>query len=327
MTSSIYDISEKSPLVSVIVPIYNTERFLNKCLDSLVSQTLKNIEFILVDDGSSDSSGKICDKYASADPRFKVIHKKNGGSASARQVGLDASIGDYIIVCDSDDWAESNMYELLYKKAEETNADIVCCGYITEYDNGKSKHQFLTLKQHNGIVDNLDLANKYPGLTFCKLIRRDFLRDNRISYDLRVNLGEDKFIMYKLLLHNPKIVLLNEVLYHYRRSFGSNSYTNNLSTRNVKQGIYIYNWLEENYVSTIYEDIIYTFALNISFSAFRAKDPDKDFIKRFLKENLKFKNILKHNLSTKSIVIMCSKILPIPLSVLIINKLYPLIYK
>lgn len=124
--------------VSVIVPIFNTSRYLRKCLDSLAHQTLTAIEFILVDDGSTDDSGKICDEYASKDSRFRVIHQSNGGSAVARQTGLDAARGEYTIVCDSDDWVEPDMYEKLYRKAVETDADMVLCGYFAEYIDGRS---------------------------------------------------------------------------------------------------------------------------------------------------------------------------------------------
>ncbi len=98
------------PAVSVTVPVYNTSKYLRKCLDSLQSQTLKNIEFIIVDDGSTDDSGVICDEYAKSNPKFKVIHQKNGGLASARQTGLNHARGEYVIVCDSDERVEPDMY-------------------------------------------------------------------------------------------------------------------------------------------------------------------------------------------------------------------------
>ena len=111
--------------VSVIVPIYNVEKYLPQLLDSLVSQSLREIEIILVDDGSPDGCGIICDNYANNDPRIKVIHKKNGGVSAARNDGLKETTGDYVIFCDSDDWLPLNALEILWNKGNEENADIV----------------------------------------------------------------------------------------------------------------------------------------------------------------------------------------------------------
>lgn len=114
--------NDSNPIkVSVTVPVYNTEKFLPQCLDSLLGQTLKELEIILVDDGSTDQSGAICDDYAKRDSRIKVFHKSNGGSASARQLGLENSHGIYYIICDSDDWIEPTMYEEMFKAAIGNN--------------------------------------------------------------------------------------------------------------------------------------------------------------------------------------------------------------
>lgn len=127
-------------LISIIVPVYNVEKYLNKCIDSIINQTYKNIEIILVDDGSTDNSGKICDEYLLRDSRIKVIHKNNGGLSSARNEGINISSGEYIGFVDSDDWVEPNMYEEMYKKILYSNADIVDCGYWKEYENKSIKY-------------------------------------------------------------------------------------------------------------------------------------------------------------------------------------------
>ena len=120
-------------LISVIIPVYNAEKFLNKCLDSVIGQTYKNLEIILVDDGSQDDSGKICDEYAQKDNRIKVIHKENGGDSSARNTGLKMATGKYITTIDSDDWIELNAYEDMLKVLLEKNVDIVRCGFYKNY--------------------------------------------------------------------------------------------------------------------------------------------------------------------------------------------------
>ncbi len=113
--------------VSVIVPIYNAEKYLNKCLESIIGQTYKNLEIILVDDGSSDNSPTICDAWAQIDSRIRVIHKKNGGVSSARNAGIDLAQGDYIGFVDADDWIEPNMYEVLINNAVLINHPAVMC--------------------------------------------------------------------------------------------------------------------------------------------------------------------------------------------------------
>ena len=115
------------PKISIIVPIYNVERYLMECIDSIRNQTLTDIEIILVDDGSPDNSGAICDDCALKDDRIKVIHKKNGGLSSARNAGLKVAIGEYIGFVDSDDWVDGEMYEFLYKNAVEKHAEIAAC--------------------------------------------------------------------------------------------------------------------------------------------------------------------------------------------------------
>ena len=151
---------ELSPKVSVIVPVYNADKYLHQCVDSILAQTFTNIEVLLIDDGSLDDSGKICDDYAQKDSRVRVLHKENGGVAAARQTGLDASTGDYIIQFDSDDYVESNIIELLVKKVMEEEADIVICDYDNVYENN-------SLPMHvNPPLTNIELI--------CKLFKGDY---------------------------------------------------------------------------------------------------------------------------------------------------------
>ena len=121
-----------SPLVSVIVPVYNVAPYLEQCLDSIVNQTYRNLEIILVDDGSTDESGAICDRYAEQDSRIKVVHKENGGQSSARNVALDMMMGEWVLFVDSDDWIELNTLELLFEQKDE-RADLVEFGVNLVY--------------------------------------------------------------------------------------------------------------------------------------------------------------------------------------------------
>lgn len=314
-------------LISVTVPVYNTSKYLRHCLDSLKAQTLQEIEFILVDDGSTDDSGKICDEYAEKDSRFRVIHQTNGGSSKARQTGLDNASGEYVIVCDSDDWVEPNMYESLYSRAKESDADIVVCGYISEYNDGRSIPTQYWFKENDGIVDNNDYLRHGAHSSWIKLIRRSVFELSGASYVPGINLGEDALIVYKYMRVNPKIVQIRGNFYHYRRLFGENTYTNSLKMTQINQLLYIYNWLNENYSDEDYADIRCQRAIDIAFAFLRVTDTDAKAMSDFLKKELTWSAFFKGNISLKRLVVYAQKILPLSLSKLLIKKLYPLFYK
>ena len=131
------------PIVSIIVPIYNVEKYIDRCMRSLLQQTLRDIEIIMVDDGSPDNCPAICDVYARKDVRVKVIHKKNGGLSDARNAGLDVATGEYVAFIDSDDYTSIDAYEILYNKAKETNADIVYAGFTMQNSDGTENKCFV----------------------------------------------------------------------------------------------------------------------------------------------------------------------------------------
>jgi len=224
---------KQQPAISVLVPVYNTAGYIRKCFDSLSNSPLLNIEFIVVDDGSYDESPDICDEYVKKDPRFKVIHQANGGLAIARQNGLDIASGEYVIVCDSDDWIESDIYTKLYNAATENDADIAVCGYFLEYDNGRSIPYQYIFKESDGAVDNYDFLAHGAGSSWIKLIRKSLFERTNASYEPGINMSEDSLIIYKLLKGNPKIVQIRENLYHYRRQLEGESKTNNIKMNNI----------------------------------------------------------------------------------------------
>lgn len=125
----------KQPKVSIIVPVFNVEQYLHHCIGSIIAQTFTDWELLLIDDGSPDKSGDICDGYAKKDGRIRVVHKENGGVSSARQRGQDEAIGEYTIHVDPDDWVEPTMLEDLYRKAKDDNADMVICDYYTNEES------------------------------------------------------------------------------------------------------------------------------------------------------------------------------------------------
>lgn len=217
-------------MISIIVPVYNTERYLRQCLDSILCQTFEDIEVILVDDGSMDESSGICDAYALADSRVKVIHKTNGGLVSARKAGLKAAAGEYIGYVDSDDWIESDMYEKLWAALTNKNADIAMCGRYEDtgdssrkvchgFPAGRYDKQGLKEKIYPGIIVNGAFFEWgiFPGV-WDKLFRRDCFERFQMAVDERLTMGEDAVCTYPALLHAESICILDECLYHYRQS-------------------------------------------------------------------------------------------------------------
>lgn len=203
------------PKISIICPVYNVEKFLRKCIDSIIAQTFQDWELILVDDGSKDNSASICDEFANEDNRIRVIHKENGGVGTARQTGLDAVQGEYVIHVDSDDWVESTMLEELYKKAEATNADVVICDY---YRNSSGKQIYCCQKTDNDPIATLkDIFNKrLYGALWNKLIRRSTLIKYQVRFYPQVNYCEDVLICAQILKHKEVVVsYVPKALYHY----------------------------------------------------------------------------------------------------------------
>lgn len=182
--------------ISIIIPIFNTGDYLHKCIKSILSQNLTNFELILVDDGSRDSSGEICDEYARNDSRVKVIHKKNEGVSIARNAGIKMAQGEYIGFVDSDDWIESDMYDKLYNLALSKKADIVMCDAVTKYDDKADEPDTIMQLSKDVLLKKEDI---YPKLlcemagSACRCIyKREILVDNNIIFPAGILFSEDR---------------------------------------------------------------------------------------------------------------------------------------
>ncbi|MBU3127159.1 glycosyltransferase [Clostridium tagluense] len=204
------------PLISVIVPVYKVELYLSRCIDSIINQSYKNLEIILVDDGSPDNCGRICDEYANKDNRIKVIHKGNGGLSSARNSGLNVSTGDYIGFVDSDDWIESAMFKSLVELAERENADIVQCGFQEVFNDGTVKRKYCF---DNGCYNNnVDILTAYFSQTKIHVVvwnklYRSYLFDSVSMVEGRLN--EDTMVSFELMLKTKKFLSISSVYYNY----------------------------------------------------------------------------------------------------------------
>lgn len=204
--------------ISVIIPVYNVEKYISKCLDSILNQTYKNIEIIIVNDGSTDKSGLICDEYAKKDSRIKVIHKSNGGVSSARNLGIDNSSGEYIGFIDPDDYIDKRMYENLYSSIKKENSEIAISSF-SYVISGKEESQDisnkkLTFNKDEAISNYFD--NTYPfncSFLWNKLFKKDLFDEIRLNTKILVQ--EDTEIMIKLYNRSKKISYIGQPLYFY----------------------------------------------------------------------------------------------------------------
>ncbi len=214
------NIKNSEVLISIIMPIYKAEDYLNNSITSILNQTLENFELILVDDGSPDNSGKICDELALNDNRIKVIHKENGGASTARNAGLDIAQGEFIAFVDSDDWIEPNMFETLFNLAKEHNADISQCNYIkVENEDEKIINDdkeiiisFNNIESLNNLYNEMYVSTV---VLWNKIYKKSLF--NKIRFP-NMRIFEDEAIMYKLLFESKKLVYTNKKLYYYRNT-------------------------------------------------------------------------------------------------------------
>lgn len=204
--------------VSVIVPVYNLEEYLKKSLDSLANQTLKDLEVILVDDGSKDSSPKILNEYAKKYKNFKVIHKKNGGVSAARNDGLDVATGEYIAFLDGDDWLETDCFEKAYKKAKEGKCDIVAYDTLAIYPD-KNMHISSNIEDEQ---DNRKLMIDAYAVVCNKLFKRTILKG--IKFREKIALAEDVLFLYQTYPRIKRIGTVKEPFLNYLQRQGSATY-------------------------------------------------------------------------------------------------------
>ena len=249
------------PFLSIIVPVYNVEKYLEECLDSILAQTFKDYELILVDDGSTDQSSAICQRYSNKNDAVKVICKKNGGQTSARKVGVEVSCGKYIGFVDADDKIEKTMYDKLCNEAIKNNADVVICD-VLQWEGDK----IYPIKQglNGGVFSKKTLEEEiYPYMLFDgkyyefgflpavwnKIYRSDILKKNQFAVNNSIRIGEDAACSYLCILDSSKVSYLkNDYEYYYRinRESTCQNWTNkNISSASILLD-YLYKRLIEN---------------------------------------------------------------------------------
>ncbi len=205
-------------LISVIVPVYNVEKYIKKCIESIINQTYVNLEIIIINDGSTDESGRICDEIKTYDSRIKVFHKKNGGLSSARNYGMNKATGNYYVFVDSDDWIKNTMIEKLYSALIKNNAEIVCCGRIIIDDKGNKKevcieeNMSFTCKE---IIEKTVFDNNIGVAAWGKIYHKSLFEEIVFPNG---EIHEDVAIIYKLFYKCNKIYAINSAEYYYRNN-------------------------------------------------------------------------------------------------------------
>lgn len=281
-------------LISIIIPIYNREKYLKTCLDSIINQTYTNLEIILVDDGSTDNSLKICEDYSKSDNRIVIISKKNGGVAEARNSGLEKAHGKYIAFVDSDDWIDHKAYEILLKNIKEYDADISVGAYIREYQGSdESFAASYSLNRTEVFTDNIeilrnltDAAGFFNCFIWNKLYKRSIIGSNRFLPDALMS--EDYFFNWQVLKKINRAVFTQFPVYHYRNyneSLTRRCPINNfLSAIKINKGM-----LDESKLidKKVFCNILYDFlGLNLRAAELMIYDSYDEKIYRFLKNNI-----------------------------------------
>ncbi len=204
-------------LVSVIVPVYNVEDYIVRCVDSILNQTYKNLEIILIDDGSTDMSGSLCDSFSEQDNRIRVIHKKNGGLSDARNAGLEVATGDYIGYIDSDDWAELDMFEIMVRECEKYGADVAACRYSSVYGDytvNKSTDLILHMTRDEALETYIceNVERPIYNSVWSKLFKRELVKDFRFPVGKK---SEDILYTTRAFCNMNSCVYIDKALYNY----------------------------------------------------------------------------------------------------------------
>jgi len=306
--------------ISVIVPVHNSEKYIERCIESILNQKFRDLELILVNDGSTDNSFNIIEKYASKNKMIKVINKEKGGVSSARNAGIDAASGDYIGFVDADDWIHPDMYESMYEKIKETRSEICICNFVAEYPNQKlnlaidENKKVLSEDDKNRIILNMiapnDLSkNSYTVMgSACRLlVKRELIQDNNIKFPLGIPLMEDLIFCINAFIRCRQIAIEEGFYYHY---FLDSAYSYREDLYEIHKKVYriLERIVRDNNLYDMVEPILKTLYVNMCLTSVytearsmnRKKLRDKlAFIKRICRDK-KLKQILD-NLPVKDL--------------------------
>lgn len=275
-------------LVSVIIPMYNVEKYIDECIKSVINQTYKNLEIILINDGSTDNSYDICKKYSETDARIILINKENGGSASAKNFGLKIAKGDYITFVDSDDFIQNDMIEYMLNKIEKTKADIIQCDFISLYKDSKviSKSGITEETISSQMFLKLFLTEWKNSLFWNKLFKKEVIKG---VYFKEGRCIDDEFFTYKCVIKSRSVTLSDKIVYNYRIR-KSGVMRSEKSQKQILRDRIDYLVERYNIVSDVYKDLEKEFLEHmLTYFIIISRDYyiDEDLI-IYIKENLKY---------------------------------------
>lgn len=282
-------------LISVIVPIYNVEKYVSKCIDSIINQSYGNIEIILVDDGSTDNSSSIIEDYKKIDKRIKVYHKKNGGLSDARNFGIKKSKGNYFCFIDSDDWIDKDFIEFLYRNLIENDCEISICNKYIDYDDGtqwipSSSNRITIMEKEKALI----YLNSFKGfdMSACdKMFKRSSFENIEFPIGKKC---EDFYTIFKTFDQCEKIVFIDTPKYHYFQRKGSITRNNNINTSYVDAAIYQINYFEKKHLNLVpYAKSMYVFCILSNYNDYikNGIEIEQEKIQHYSEEirtNLKF---------------------------------------
>ena len=250
------------PEVSIIVPVYNAEKFIRRCMDSILAQSFENFEVLLIDDGSTDGTAAVCDEYAAKDSRVRIFHKENGGVASARQVGLQNAVGEYSIHADGDDWVDADMLEMMLSAIKQGDNDVLITDFRLETPGGSvwSVQKPVSLNPL-GVMHEILMGNLHGSLCN-KLVRHSLYRKYGIGFIDGLNHCEDVMVLVRLLAHPVRIAYLHRAFYHYNH-LNASSITRNYTPATFCMRQKFIGYLEEYVPAELKQDV--------SVAAFRVK--------------------------------------------------------
>ena len=279
-----------NPSISIITPVYKAESYLRDSIESILAQTFTNFELILVNDGSPDNSGAICDEYAKKDPRVKVIHKANGGVSSARQCGIDNATGEYTIHVDPDDNVDPTMLQELYDKAIAESADIVICDY---YSHKKGKKRYNTQEPQSVTAKELlkqYLRQELHGALWNKLIKRELYTKHNITFPKEMTRWEDLFVVCSILnSSNAKVAYLAKAFYHYNQSINNNSLARKKDHKGLQSQILFVEYFQETLPLEEYSEEIYKIKAATKELAYNSKImPPQEVLELYSEINEKY---------------------------------------
>lgn len=288
-----------SPLFSIVVPVYNIEKYIENCILSILKQTFTDFELILVDDGSSDRSSEICDEYALQDSRIKVIHKENGGLVSARQAGVAVAVGEYVTGVDGDDWISIHYLERFAEVIQQYRPDVVCCGAIWAYENKEVRKPLLI---NSGYYDRRRIEEEiFPILIersdgvylapsqWAKVFRREIYKKQQQQVSTLINIGEDIACVKPCIYHSNSMYVMEDCLYYYRQNLTSMTKKREAFNWNGPQiiGQHLEQQIDMkkfDFQEQVYRNVVHNL-FNVAVSQFNRNEPYQ-VIAKDIKENI-----------------------------------------